>query len=83
MLHEFGHLFGSRRAEVRVNAQAGADTACPYCAEFAQVVAPTFSHAFALPVLALAQPELGVDAGHAAITATAPAPRSRGPPASS
>ncbi|MDE1922663.1 MAG: hypothetical protein KGI55_04510 [Gammaproteobacteria bacterium] len=82
MVHEFGHLFGATRAESRVSAPAGADAACPFCAEFAQVVAPAFSHAFAMPALVLAQPELGIDAAHSAITAAVPTPRSRGPPSS-
>lgn len=81
--HELGHLFGAIRLEARVDAPTSVDTACPLCAEFAQVVAPAFSRTFEVPTLVLAEPELGADTGYSSITATGPTPRSRGPPSCS
>ena len=84
VVHELGHLFGAIRSEVlRVDAPATVETACPLCAEFAQAITPAFSHTFEIPTLALAEPEVGTDAGHLTITAAVPVARSRGPPSSS
>ena len=80
VVHELGHLFGAIRLEARVDAPTGVDTACPLCAEFAQVVAPAFGHTVEIPTLVLAEPELGDQISHPAITAAVPTPRSRGPP---
>ncbi len=80
VLHELGHLFGAIRSEVRVDVPASVETACPLCAEFAQAITPAFSHTFEIPTIDLAEPELGADRGHSAITAAVPTPRSRGPP---
>jgi len=83
VVHELGHLIGAYRTQPQADASTRADATCPLCAEFAQVVAPAFSHAFQIPRLVLAEPELGDELRHTAIDAAVPGPRSRGPPSSS
>lgn len=82
LVHELSHLSGADAGQARVDAKVAADGACPLCAEFAQVVTPAFSHAFQIHHLVLAAPELGSERRHAAIDASVPTPRSRGPPSS-
>ncbi len=80
VVHELGHLIGAMRATVQVRSSAGVEGPCPYCAEFAQVVTPAFSHSLQMPRLTLAEPELGAALAPAAVIAWIPSPRSRGPP---
>jgi hypothetical protein len=79
--HELSHFSATdQRAGPGIEAGGVADTTCALCAAFAQVVTPTFSHAFTLPPLVRTASQLIPDPRFAAVNAAAPRPRSRGPP---
>ena len=78
--HELNHFSTADQAGLRVDAGGVADTTCALCAAFAQVVTPTFSHAFHTPSLARATPQLTPEPQFVAVNAGIPRPRSRGPP---
>ena len=79
--HELSHLSPTdRAAEPRIDAARLADATCALCAAFAQVVTPTFSHAFDTPSLARATSQLTPEPRFVALNAAVPRPRSRGPP---
>ena len=79
--HELSHLSPTdQQARLGIDAGGVADTTCALCAAFAQVVTPTFSHAFTLPPLVRTASQLIPDRRFAAVNAAVPRPRSRGPP---
>jgi hypothetical protein len=80
VVHELGHFAGTHTPDVSKAAGGSLDPACALCPSFAQAASPTFSHSFVLPLLVRTYIERGVEAPIGAATATAPAPRSRGPP---
>jgi len=83
VVHELTHLSGIGRGELQVQAGGIADTICAQCPAFAQVVTPAFSHAFHVPLLGRAAPELSSEPKFSPIDTAVPRPRSRGPPSSS
>jgi hypothetical protein len=80
VVHELSHVFRAVDAQLKVESGGVADTACALCPAFAQVATPAFSHAFHVPLLGRAAPLLASEPLHAAVDASVPQPRSRGPP---
>lgn len=80
VVHELSHVPGANNAELRIQSDGAADTACALCPAFAQVVTPAFSHSFRIPLLIRFALELISEPRYSAIDAAVPRPRSRGPP---
>lgn len=78
--HELSHFSPTDRAGLTIDAGGVADVTCTLCAAFAQVVTPTFSHAFNIPLLVRTPSQLIPEPRFAAVNAAVPRPRSRGPP---
>jgi hypothetical protein len=78
--HELSHFSPTDQAGVSIDAGSVTDATCALCAVFAQVVTPTFSHAFNTPLLARATSQLSPEPRFVAVSAGVPRPRSRGPP---
>jgi hypothetical protein len=79
LVHELSHVFRASDPQLKVDSGA-AETSCALCPAFAQVATPAVSHAFDVPLLGRATPLLAAEPRHAAIDASVPRPRSRGPP---
>ena len=79
VVHELGHVSDIDSSELKI-ASGTVETTCVLCPAFAQVVTPTFSHSFQLPLLVRAAPELSAEPLYIAADEAVPAPRSRGPP---
>jgi hypothetical protein len=80
VVHELGHFAGAHSPDWSKAPDDSLESACALCPSFAQASSPAFSHSFVLPLLVRACTERGVEAPIGAVTAPAPAPRSRGPP---
>jgi hypothetical protein len=81
--HELSHIFGSDRADLRIDAGGAANSPCALCPAFAQVVTPTFGHSFEIPLLVRTGSQLSAEPQFEVLDAAVPRPRSRGPPSSS
>jgi len=80
VVHDLSHVFRAADAELKVQSGGVADTTCALCPAFAQAATPAFSHAFHVPPLGRCSPLLASEPPPAAIDASVPRPRSRGPP---
>lgn len=78
--HEIGHLSVIGLGELHTQARGAAESICAQCPAFAQVASPAFSHAFHIPRLGRAAPELHAEPRFSATNASVLEPRSRGPP---
>jgi hypothetical protein len=79
VIHELSHVPGFSSAGPGA-APGGADVACTQCPAFAQVLSPTFSHAFQIPPFGRAALELIAEPRYASADGAVARPRSRGPP---
>ena len=80
VVHELSHVSGASNSELRVSLDGAADKTCALCPAFAQVVTPTFSHSFHIPLLVRFALERVSEPRYAAIDAAVPRRHSRGPP---
>ena len=80
VVHELSHVFGADQAQVRVDAGGAVDTTCALCPAFAQAATPAFSHSLQIPLLVRIGSQLIAEPPFLAVDASAPRPRSRGPP---
>jgi hypothetical protein len=80
VVHELSHVSGASNGALRVQSDGFADTSCALCPAFAQVITPTFSHSFHIPLLVRFALEVISEPRYSAIDAEIPQPRSRGPP---
>ena len=80
VIHELSHVSGASNGALRVQPDGFADTSCALCPAFAQVITPTFSHSFHIPLLVRFALEVISEPRYSAIDAEIPQPRSRGPP---
>jgi hypothetical protein len=78
--HELSHLSTFKVAGTNAGPDDTAHAPCASCPAFAQVVTPAFSHSFHIPLLVRFALEVVSKPRYAAIDATVPRPRSRGPP---
>jgi hypothetical protein len=81
VVHELSHLRSVQATELTSGAQSYGETTCPVCLSYAQAASPAFSHAFKIPLLAVAKSELIPGPRFSATDFEVPQPRSRGPPA--
>ncbi len=80
VVHELSHVSGANHLDLRVQSDGAADKTCALCPAFAQVVTPTFSHSFYIPLLVRLALERVSELQYAVVDAAVPRPRSRGPP---
>jgi hypothetical protein len=81
VVHELSHFFNAGGVTgLQAGPGGAADATCALCPAFAQVATPAFSHAFHVPPLVRAAPEVGLPPQYCAADAAVPQPRSRGPP---
>src|SRR5580700_10318555 len=80
VVHELSHVTGANHVDLRVQPDGVAVTTCALCPAFAQVVTPTFSHSFHIPLLVRFALEPVSEPRYTAIDVAVPRPRSRGPP---
>jgi hypothetical protein len=80
LVHELGHVTGAHSVQLQAEPQHANEASCALCPLYAQAASPAFSHAFVLPVLALASAEPVRALLVTAVDAAIPTPRSRGPP---
>lgn len=81
VVHELGDAARVSHAALEFDGADRAGAPCALCPAFAQVVTPAFSHTFYVPPLVRAAIPRDREPVFAAIVASVPAPRSRGPPA--
>ena len=79
VVHELSHFVAGNDASLRTGATV-LEAGCTLCPAFAQVATAPFSHDFLVPRLVRVGPQNQVEPQHAAIDASMPRPRSRGPP---
>ena len=80
VVHELSHVSGANQLDLRVQSDGAADKTCALCPAFAQVVTPTFSHSFHIPLLVRLALERVSELQYAVVDAAVPRPRNRGPP---
>lgn len=80
VVHELGDAARVNLAGLQVDGGDRSGAPCALCPAFAQVVTPAFSHTLHVPPLARAAVPHDRETLFAAIIASVPAPRSRGPP---
>jgi hypothetical protein len=80
VVHELGDAARVNLAGLQVDGADRAGAPCALCPAFAQVVTPAFSHSFHVPALVRAAIPRDREPLFAAIVASIPTPRSRGPP---
>ena len=83
LVHDFEHVARRTSAGASSDSHVLGDSACALCPAYAQVVSAAFSHAFPVPQLGRIPALRSASFSPAAIIATVPTPRSRGPPTSS
>jgi hypothetical protein len=79
-VHELSHVLRAGDAALQVESGGVADPICALCPAFAQVATPAVSHAFQIPPLGRAAALRAAELPSSAVDASAPKPRSRGPP---
>jgi len=80
VVHELGDAARVTLAGLQIDGADRAGAPCALCPSFAQVVTPAFSYAFHVPPLARAAIPRDREPLFAAVVASIPAARSRGPP---
>jgi len=83
LVHDFEHVARLTSVGASLDSHVLGDAACALCPAYAQAAAAAFSHAFPLPQPGRIPVLRSASFSPAAIIATLPTPRSRGPPASS
>jgi len=83
LVHDFEHVARLTSVGASSDSHVLGDSACALCPAYAQVVSAAFSHAFPVPQLGRVPALRSASGSPAAIIATVPTPRSRGPPTSS
>jgi hypothetical protein len=83
LVHDFEHVARLTSVGASLGSHVLGDSNCALCPAYAQAASAAFSHAFPLPQPGRIPVLRSASFSPAAIIATLPTPRSRGPPASS